>query len=230
MTTSPPSGSAGDKLGDPLRPNRVWRTCRFLLRHVFVFWLDYRARGLDRLPPGGALVLANHESFLDPLLAPLALHRPVSYLARHNLFSVPFIGFMLRNTYVIPINRDSAGAGSFREAVRRIRHGFLVGLFPEGTRSADGQLGEIKPGFIALLRHAQSPVVPVGIAGARQVLPRGAKWMRRGRVRVAYGPPIPWAELEPLTHRGREADLLELIRQRMLAARDEAGEWRASAD
>jgi 1-acyl-sn-glycerol-3-phosphate acyltransferase len=200
-----------------------------VLRNVFVFWLDYRARGHEGLPPNGGLVLANHESFLDPFLIGLPFRRPISYLARHNLFSVPFVGFMLRNTYVMPINRDAASTASIREATRRMQHGLLVGIFPEGTRSDDGRLGELKPGFIALLRHGKAPVVPVGVAGAGLVLPRGGKWIRRGRIRVVYGRPIEWNELEPLTARGRETDLLVLIRERMLEVCREAAEWRKRA-
>jgi 1-acyl-sn-glycerol-3-phosphate acyltransferase len=227
--TAPVNGDRSAELPDPLSPNRLWRFCRFVLRNVFVFWLDFRARGHDGLPAGGALVLANHESFLDPFLIGLPFKRTISYLARHNLFSVPFVGFMLRNTYVIPINRDSAGTASIREATRRMQHGFLVGIFPEGTRSDDHQLGELKPGFIALLRYGKSPVVPVGVAGAGHSLPRGGKWIRRGRIRVVYGRPIDWSELEPLTSRGREPELLALIRERMLNVCREAAEWRQQA-
>lgn len=175
-------------------------------------------------------MLANHESFLDPFLVGLPLQPPISYLARHNLFAVPVVGAVLRATYVMPINRESAGTGSIREAVRRIKLGFLVGIFPEGTRSIDGRLGELKPGFIALLRHSRAPLIPVGIAGSGAALPRGGKWLRRGRVRVAFGSAIDWSELEPLTKRGNETELLALIRARMLAARQQAVEWRASAD
>jgi len=227
--TAPANGDRAAELPDPLNANWFWRFCQFVLQNVFVFWLDYRARGHERLPAGGALVLANHESFLDPFLVGLPLERPVSYLARHNLFPLPVIGTVLRNTYVMPINRDSASSASIREAARRMQHGFLVGIFPEGTRSDDGQLGELKPGFIALLRYGKVPVVPVGVAGAGRVLPRGGKWMRRGRIRAVYGPPISWEQLEPLTVRGRESDLLALIRERMLEVCGEAAEWREQA-
>lgn len=200
------------------------------MRNVFVFCCDYRCRGHHALPEGSALVVANHESFLDPLLVGLPFERPISYLARHNLFAVPVIGLMLRNTYVIPINRDAASTASIRAATRLMRHGFLVGLFPEGTRSSDGRLGELKPGFIALLRQARVPIIPVGVAGSREVLPRGAKFPRRGRVRIVFGSPLPWSEIEPLTKRGREDDLLGVIRAHMLTVRSEAEQWRMQAD
>lgn len=201
-----------------------------MMRPLFLFWLDYRARGQAGLPESGALVVANHESFIDPLMIGLPLSRPISYVARHNLFSVPVIGSILQITYVMPINRDSASTASIREATRRIRHGFLVGIFPEGTRSDDERLGELKPGFIAMLRHGKSPVVPVGLAGTGRALPRRGLWLRRGRVRVVFGPPIEWSELEPLTGRGREGELLSLIRTRMLDVCAQAREWRERVD
>jgi 1-acyl-sn-glycerol-3-phosphate acyltransferase len=218
-------------LPHPQNRNWVWRGLQLLLQNVFVFWLDYRARGMEQLPESGALLLSNHQSFLDPLLIGLPLDRPVSYLARHNLFRVPVIGWVLRNTYVMPINRDAAGTESIREAVRRMQHGFLVGIFPEGTRSRDGQLGEVKPGFIALIRHGRLPVVPVGIAGGGDVMPRGALLPRRGRVRVVFGAPLPAGEVLRLSRRGSESQLVEFARQHLQECHCAAAEWRvADAD
>lgn len=204
----------------------MWRGLQLLMQNVFVFWLDYRARGLEGLPATGALLLSNHQSFLDPLLIGLPLDRPVSYLARHSLFRVPVIGWVLRNTYVMAINREAAGTASLREAVRRMRHGFLVGIFPEGTRSADGRLGEIKPGFIALIRQSGAPVVPVGIAGAHDVMPRGALLPRRGRVRVVFGAPLPDEDVARLSARGHERELLAFMADRLEQCRLAAEAWR----
>lgn len=215
-------------LPHPRNSNWIWRGFQLLLQNLFVFWLDYRSRGMEQLPASGALLLSNHQSFLDPLLIGLPLDRPVSYLARHNLFRVPVIGWILRNTYVMPINREAAGTESIREAVRRMQHGFLVGIFPEGTRSRDGELGEIKPGFIALVRHGKLPVVPVGIAGGTDVMPRGAILPRRGRVRVVFGRPLPADEVLRLSRRGSETQLVELARQRLQECLSDAEDWRLS--
>lgn len=212
--------------GDALRPNWVWRGCRAVMRNVFLFWVRYRARGLEHLPSGGALLLINHQSHLDPLLAGLPLERPVSYIARENLFAVPGLGWMLRHTYVLPINREAAGAESIREAVRRLQQGFLVGIFPEGTRSHDGRLGVLKPGFIALVRRAGVPVVPVGIAGSHEVLPRGARVPRRRPVAVVFGEPLPPDDVARLGARGREAEFVGFVRERIAACLHEAEAWR----
>ena len=100
-------------LPDPLSRNAHWRTIQFVLQIVVCVWLRYRARGMEHLPKqGGALLLINHQSYLDPLLVGLPLQRPVSYLARDSLFRVPVIGWILRNTYVMPINREAASTAA----------------------------------------------------------------------------------------------------------------------
>ncbi len=215
-----------DTLPDPLARNIHWRIFQAAMQIVFCFWLRYRARGIDRLPvQGGALLLINHQSFLDPLLVGLPLRRPVSFLARDSLFRVPVIGWILRNTYVMPINRDAASTASLREAIRRLKHGFYVGIFPEGTRTETGEVGVLKPGFLALMRRADVPVYPVGIAGAFEALPKRAKFLRPVKVRVVYGEMFTAEELATKGADGEKA-LLARIRDRIEACRNEAERWR----
>lgn len=193
-------------------------------------WLKYQARGLENLPKsGGGLVLVNHQSFLDPTLVGLPLQRPVSYLARDSLFRVPVIGWVLRNTYVMAINRDAASTASIRMALKRMNDGFLVGLFPEGTRSADGKVGDFKPGFISLIRRAQVPVYPVGIAGAYEAMPRGGLRLWAQRVRVVYGEPLSVDEVTRLSAKGREEELVAFVRAAVEACQKEAQQWRDGA-
>jgi 1-acyl-sn-glycerol-3-phosphate acyltransferase len=176
---------------------------------------------------GGALLLINHQSFLDPLLVGLPLRRPVSFLARDSLFRVPVVGWILRNTYVMPINREAASTSSLREGIRRLNHGFYVGIFPEGTRSDTGEVGALKPGFLALMRRSKVPVHPVGIAGAFQALPRGARFLHPVRVRVVFGEAFTAEELAADGPEG-EAELLARIRHRIASCQQAAEEWRRS--
>ncbi len=207
---------------DPRHRNWIWRSFQVLVQTVFVVWFRYRANGIDRLPEGSALLLVNHQSFIDPLAVAVGMKRPVSFLARHNLFQVPVIGWILKNTHVMPIRRESAGTESIRLAVERLQQGFYVGLFPEGTRSRDGSLGEIKPGFLSILRRANVPIIPVGVAGAIDAFPRGAIFIRPFPVRVFFGDAITAEEVQELTQRGREKEFLERIRTSMQHALDEA--------
>lgn len=216
-----------DSLPHPTRRNVVWLSLQYMMRLVFMFWLRYQARGLEHLPKtGGGLVLVNHQSFLDPMLVGLPLQRPVSYLARDSLFGVPVIGWVLRNTYVMPINRDAASTASIRTALKRMHAGFLVGLFPEGTRSPDGTVGEFKPGFITLIRRARTPVFPVGIAGAHEAMPRGGFRLWPQRVRVVYGKPLCATEIARLTTKGHEDELVAFVRFAVEACQLEAQAWR----
>jgi 1-acyl-sn-glycerol-3-phosphate acyltransferase len=212
--------------GSPLRRNLVWLTIQIVLRNVFVFGLRYRARGIEKIPTvGGGLILSNHQSFLDPLLIGLPLHRPVSFVARDTLFPIPIVGWILRHTYVMPLSRDTGGAGGIRETLRRLDEGFLIGLFPEGTRSADGTMGPLKPGFAALVRRTDLPIYPVGIAGANHALGRGSLFLKPCRVCVVYGEPIPAEKIAELKQRGREAELVETVRAHIAACQQQADVW-----
>ncbi len=220
---SPPADSSPH----PTRRNIVWLTLQYMMRVVFMFWLRFQARGLENVPKtGGGLVLINHQSFLDPPLVGVALQRPVSYLARDSLFRVPVIGWVLRNTYVMAINRDAPGTASIRTALQRMNNGFLVGLFPEGTRSPDGKVGEFKPGFISMIRRAKVPVYPVGIAGAHEAMPRGGVRFWPQKVRVVYGKPLCPDEVSRLSAKGHEDELVAFVRSAVEACQNEAQAWR----
>lgn len=221
------AASTSVSVESPTRRNGTWLAFQLPLRILFAVWLRYRARGTEQIPAvGGGLVLANHQSFLDPLMIGLPLSRPVSFLARDSLFKVPLIGLILKNTYVKPINRENASTASIRETVQRAEQGFLCGLFPEGTRSTSNEMGEFKPGFIALARRLDLPIYPVGIAGTHLALGRGSCLLKPYRVRVVFGPPILPAEIAELKARGREQELVDYVRQRVLACQQEAEAWR----
>ena len=208
-------------LPPPKARNLVWRTAQFILQNVFCLWLGYRARGAERLEEaGGGLVLANHQSFLDPLLVGLPLHRPISFLARDSLFRIPVVGWILRNTYVMPINREAASTASLREMIRRMQHGYLVGIFPEGTRTETGEVGELKPGFVAVVRRAKLPVYPVGVSGGFQALGRKSWFLKPTRVRVVVGEPITVEQLEKLAGRDQDQALIDFVRSRIEAVPD----------
>ena len=218
--------SVGEVLPDPTARNFVWRTIQVVLQFLFFVWLGMRSRGIEKLPSGGALLLSNHQSFLDPLLIGVWLKRPVSFLARDSLFRIPVVGWILRNTYVMSIRRESAGTESLRKSIARLKHGFYVGLFPEGTRTTDGDLKAMKPGFIAIARRGDAPVVPVGIAGAFEALPRGSFFLWPVRVRVVFGDPIPAEEVAELCQKGREEEFVQFVANRIDESRLAAEAWR----
>ena len=136
-----------------------------------------RVSGLEHIPlTGGAIVAANHVSFLDPLLLPLVVPRRVMFLAKMKYIDKPLLRWFLRAVGVIPVATDEPGgipgaagaagaAGAVAAGVRAVRDGRLVGIFPEGTRSPDGRLHRGKTGVARIAIQAGVPVIPAGITG-----------------------------------------------------------------
>ena len=202
----------------PPQANLLWRLVRVPFWLFCKSWVRLRVVGREQIDSTrGGLFLINHQSFLDPLFVAVFLGRPVSYLDRDNLFLIPVIGWILRKTHVIPISREAARGGSIRLALERLESGFLVGIFPEGTRTSDGKVGDFRPGFLALARRTQQPIYPVGIVGADRVMPRSSNWIRPGRVDIIFGAPFTPAELNQLHDSNDDGALCRLARSRVEA-------------
>jgi 1-acyl-sn-glycerol-3-phosphate acyltransferase len=200
------------------RRNFWWCLTHIVLAPLLLLWIRTRAVGRENIDnTRGGLFLINHQSFLDPLIAAVRLRRPVSYLARDSLFRIPFIGFILRNTYVTPISRTAFRGSSVRTALDRMEQGFLVGVFPEGTRSSGIELKDFRPGFLALARRCNVPVYPVAIQGADKALPRGAWFIRPASVTVTYGPALTADEMQRLQSDEDDRQLAGFIQQKVAA-------------
>ena len=215
------SGDDGDAYRPPPQ-GPAWGISRAALRRTATPYLDVRAVGADRVDPDrGGLLLANHQSFLDPIVLGLPLERSISFLARDSLFRVPGFGRYLRAMKTLPIARDAPATAVMRTALAAMGRGELVGLFPEGTRTRDGSLGELKPGFVTLARRGGVPVYPVGIAGTFEALPPSRKVPvpSPGRVRVVFGEPLTAGEIAAAKG---AAGWVELVGGRIAAAFAEA--------
>ena len=198
-----------------LTPHLMWRMLHWPVWAFCSMWLRVSSSGLENLDQKkGGLLLINHQSFLDPLLAAVLLTRPVCFLARDSLFKVPVLGWLLRNTYAMPISREAARGGSIRLAVERMEQGYLVGVFPEGTRSSGDEVRTFRPGFLAMVRRTDQPVYPVGISGSDQAMPKGAWFIRPKRIHLVYGKPFTHEELARLES-GDDSGFCELAHQRV---------------
>jgi 1-acyl-sn-glycerol-3-phosphate acyltransferase len=132
-----------------------------------------RIEGGRHIPrTGPALLIANHQSFLDPLLLGLCTSRPLRYLARRTLFKNPVFAWMIRALRAVPIDQEGVGKEGLRTILDELQAGEAVVVFPEGERTHDGKMLPLKPGVHLLIRRTQAPIVPVGIAGAFEALPR----------------------------------------------------------
>jgi 1-acyl-sn-glycerol-3-phosphate acyltransferase len=198
---------------------------RVLARSVGVWFFGLRVVGREHWPAeGGGLICANHQSHFDPPLVGLTCSRRMNYLARDTLFRVPVLGPVIHFFDGIPIDREGGGLTGLKETLRRLKAGELVLIFPEGTRTSDGEVAPLKPGFIAVARRSRVPLIPVGIDGAYQAWPRTAKLPRLDRLAVVIGQPISPDEIAAFT----DEDLLAELEQRLLTCHAQARELRES--
>jgi 1-acyl-sn-glycerol-3-phosphate acyltransferase len=193
--------AAGKLLYDTL-----WVLCRTLSLVVFGF----RARFDEPMPrAGGLLVLASHQSHLDPVLLGLASPRRLSNLARSSLFTSRLLGSLITLLDAVPIDREASSLAAMKAIISRLKSGNGVVIFPEGTRTATGRLGEIKGGFALIARKAGVPIMPVAIVGAYTCWPRSRPLPRTGRIRLEFGRLITADQIRSMT----DAELLAAYRQ-----------------
>ena len=152
----------------------------------------------------------------------------MNYLARESLFRANrLFGLQLRLINVIPLELDGDKAAmitGMKESIRRLKSGEMLLVFPEGTRSQDGEVHAFKPGFVILATRSKSPILPVAIVGAFELLPRGSKKIHPGVVDVRFGEPIP---VEMYERMSRE-EIAEEVRKRVLAVQKELRDERAA--
>ena len=163
----------------------------------FTVWLAlsllwrFRAVGVRGVPLEGPLIVAcNHVSYFDPPALGVAMPRPVTYMAKEELFRIPLLGPVIRWLGAFPVDRKRGDVAAIKAAIRILETGAALGIFPEGTRSPDGRLHRGKTGVARMALASGAPVVPVGITGTDRALPRGSKLPRPHPVHIAFGPPI----------------------------------------
>lgn len=176
---------------DPDRRGLLWLVLQFMLRGVFATFTRVRVYERQYVPQtGGALILSNHQSYLDPVLVALWLRRPMSFLARASLFRNPLFSWLIRSLHAYPVEQGRGDLGAMKETIRRLHEGHLLNIFPEGSRTEDGRIGKIERGAALVIRRANVPIIPAVIDGAFQAWPIHRKWPRPHRIKVKYGPPL----------------------------------------
>lgn len=159
-------------------------TCQFLK------WLgNPRLFRFERVPmKGPVLFVANHVSYIDPFVIGACVGREMYYMARQEIF-VPWLMPFLRALHAVPVRRGEADLGALRKALRLLSEGNALLLFPEGTRTPDGEIHEAKSGVGFIARRSGVPVVPIYTSGLERILPRGQWRLRRAQLRLIAGEP-----------------------------------------
>ena len=133
---------------------------------------------------------SNHASYLDPVAVGVACKRKLNYMAKEELFRNPLSSWFFRAINVFPVKRDSADLSALKEAMRRVRRGEPLVLFPEGSRRFDGASSQPYPGIGFLAAKLNVPVIPAFIKGTGKALPPGAKFIKLTNVSVCFGKQI----------------------------------------
>jgi 1-acyl-sn-glycerol-3-phosphate acyltransferase len=197
----------------------VYEGCYWALEALATLALSFRFAGRQNVPRRGpALLIANHESYLDPVLVGLAAPRQICYLARKGLFNHPLFGAFLRTVHTFPVDQEGVAKEGLKTVLELLKAGEVVLIFPEGERSWDGRMQPLKPGVQLLIKRAQAPIIAAGVAGAFQALPRQRKLPHLSplfmpatgaAVAVAIGKPQPAARYAEMP---RDQLLVELGR------------------
>jgi 1-acyl-sn-glycerol-3-phosphate acyltransferase len=165
---------------------RIGWTC---FRLMYATYFRWRVYGAENVPEQGGVILAsNHASFLDPPLVGSGLKRDINYLARESLFRFPGIAALLHSWNAVPVDRDGGGARGLKIILDRLIAGNGIILFPEGTRTKDGQLQRARSGIGLTVIKSTAPVVPVRVFGTFEAFGRHRIFPRPYRVTVKYGP------------------------------------------
>ena len=130
--------------------------------------------GGENIPKeGGVIIAANHVSLWDPPVIGSAISRNISFMAKEELFAIPVFNWAITKLGTFPVRRNTADRNAIRTALNKLADGQVVGLFPEGTRSKDGELGTPEPGIALIAAKAGVPIIPTAVIGTNQFCKNG---------------------------------------------------------
>lgn len=171
----------------------LYRVVRALFKPVLERWVDLQVVGLEHVPRSDPAILAsNHMSFMDSLVLPLPVPRPVYFLGKADYWDSWRTRWFFQGVGVVPVQREGGAAGmeSLETGVEILRSGDLVGVYPEGTRSPDGRLYRGKTGPVRMALAAGVDIIPCGVIGSDRAQPTGQNTISREQVTVQYGRPV----------------------------------------
>jgi len=194
-------------------------------------YLGAEYHGLENLPEyGPAIVAANHFSHLDGLIingaSAYRSRREVVFFAAEDLYEKNIMFKTMCNIVnCIPVKRDQTDRVSLLKAIRLLKNNKLFGIFPEGQRSRDGKIGDAKDGVAIMALATGCPVIPVGIDGTYEALPRNARFVKPAKVSLKFGKPILYKKIKKPSH-AQISEVREEIMFEIKKLRNEATDWK----
>lgn len=182
------------QLGEAVVMEKIYAYASKMARRIV--WLTgsrITVKGAENLPDSGAtLFVANHQSYMDIPVVMSVIHRPVGFVAKEEIGRIPFFSQWIIYMKCVLIARGDARKAltAILQAAKLLQQGHSLVLYPEGTRSTDGLLGEFKAGSLKAAQKGKAVIVPLAIDGARDIMPRGSFWMHKAQVTVTVLPTI----------------------------------------
>jgi 1-acyl-sn-glycerol-3-phosphate acyltransferase len=199
-------GDGGRVMAPTLGDRQRW--ARSTLSGMFRSWFDLEVVGADLMPAAGPVVLCmNHESILDIPAVAVGSTRPITFMAKRELFRHPAIGRMFRRMGAFSVDRDRFDLLAIRIGLEVVRGGGVLGMYPEGTRHP-GKLLEFLAGAPWIALSTGAPLLPCAIAGTERALPRGSRVPKRIPIRVTFLPPVEVEPVDDPVKRRTEAERL----------------------
>jgi 1-acyl-sn-glycerol-3-phosphate acyltransferase len=169
-----------------------WAGIKGVMFFVRAVGVKVRVEGLERIPQGVCLFVANHTSAADAPAVVGAIPRRIAVLLKESLFKWPIVGQAFRSAHFIPVNRSArdAAIASVEKATEAMKAGQSFLIYPEGTRSPDGRLQEFKKGAVVMAIKAGVPIVPMICSGAHRVMEKRSLVIHPGEIVVEFLPPV----------------------------------------
>ncbi|MDF2576553.1 MAG: plsC [Chlamydiales bacterium] len=182
---------------------------------TFYFRTFFRLKVYGRAPESKKLLLAaNHSSFFDPPILTASYPDEVHFLARDNLFKIPVLGKLITKLHAHPIQRGKSDLNALKTACQLIKNEKTVVLFPEGTRSSNGQISNIKGGVAFIASHTECDIIPVYIHGSYDAWNRHRKLPKlKGNITCVIGSPITWSSVAHLDKKMAQTEIAKRLEQ-----------------
>ena len=175
-----------------IRDNIVYNFSTLLFKTALILWNRLEVYNAHLIPKsGGMLIVSNHASYLDPpIIGVGARYRPVHFMARDTLWKSKFGKWWLNKVGCIPVSRDTGDIAALKKSIKLLKNNKVLSIFPEGTRTSDGNLQQAKNGVGFIIEKSECVVLPAYIDGSFESFSKKSKWIKPNKIKIIFGEPI----------------------------------------
>ncbi len=211
-----------------LKPKKMSEDIIYNLSTLFfkislILWNRLEVYNSHLIPKsGGVLIVTNHASYLDPaIIGVAARYRPVHFMARNTLWKSKFAKWWLNNVCCIPVSRDTGDIAALKKSISILKNEKVLSIFPEGTRTIDGNLQDAKSGVGFIIEKSKCVVIPAYIDGSFKSFSKNCKWIKPNKIKIIFGKPIDNNDFLRLGEGKSSYDLyVDLIMRKIKEIRD----------